>query len=122
MKCLECGLFLLFASSGNHGFDNVLVRIVSFISLGGRSHLGDVVTNILCLQALYQILRRKKVSGGPRPVASWSHCGMWSILDILCDPVMFLNASFCARCILANVSFASIYAPDRCSVVRNRSS
>ena len=25
---------------------------------------------------------------------------MWSILDILCDPVMILNASFCARCIL----------------------
>ena len=25
---------------------------------------------------------------------------MWSILDILCNPVMILNASFCTRCIL----------------------
>ena len=26
-----------------------------------KIHLGDVVTNVLCIQALYQILRRRKV-------------------------------------------------------------
>ena len=34
---------------------------------------GDVVTDNLCLDSVPDIAQRED-SGGPRPVASWSHC------------------------------------------------
>ena len=56
--------FLLFASSGKHGLimsgEDCLLHFPWW-----KIHLGDVVTNVLCIQALYQILRRKKVQVVP---------------------------------------------------------
>ena len=36
-------------------------------------HRGDVVTNIMCLDNVPDIAQRED-SGGPRAVASWTHC------------------------------------------------
>ena len=48
-------------------------------------HPVNVVKNIPCVQILG--------SGGTRPVTSRSHCVDGQVLDILCEPVIILNAS-----------------------------
>ena len=39
-----------------------------------KIHLGDVVTNILCINDSVPYIAQKEGLGGPRSVASWSHC------------------------------------------------
>ena len=50
----------------------------------------------LCLDSVPDIAQRED-SGGPRPVASLSHCE--GDQHLTCEPVIILCASFCVCCI-----------------------
>ena len=54
MKCVSCCLLAVVTR-----FDNIWWRLSPSFPL--VIYLGDVVTNVLCIQALYQILHREKI-------------------------------------------------------------
>ena len=98
VNCLWSMSFLLFTSSGKTVW-LCLVNIVSFISLGGWSILVMWWQTFSVSRQCTRYCAERRFRWSSTWSFSVSQC-RWLILDILCEPVMILNASFCARCIL----------------------